>query len=181
MLSPLYLAVTCLSIISLSSFVVTVDCEIINSSVRGAEYVGGFIGIAGGNSGVYSQIFSKVSVTNCVIKNSSIGGKAAGGIVGMSTSDAWTKTTISDCAVVNNRITSTSDKIDNAGIVVGEVGVAGEAKTVKGTMYIGGTYLNNIIENENSVLSYNAYVDRLYGCQGQTSAKLYVDGENQFK
>ena len=156
-------------------------CEINNSNVVGKNCIGGFVGVVGGNSFVYDKVFTNVEIKNSSIRNSSIGGDGfVGAIIGKATNDAWTKTMISDTSIINNRITSTSSSDDYAGIVLGCVGVAGASKTVSGTTYQGGTYLVNIVESENIVSSYLTDIDRLYGCRGESSAKLYIDGINQF-
>lgn len=157
------------------------NCEIKNSSIIGNSCIGGFVGVVGGNSGLYSKIFSEIEIKNSTITNSSIGGNGkVGAIIGNASDDAWTKLTIKNCGIINNRITSTSSHSDYAGIVVGVAGVAGTTKTVSGTTYTGGVYLYNIVENENSVISYTTYINRMYGSRGEASAQLYIDNVKQF-
>jgi len=156
-------------------------CEINNSKVVGKNCIGGFVGVAGGNSFVYDKVFTNLEIRNSSIVNSSIGGDGfVGAVIGKASSDAWTKTLIEDTSIINNRITSTSVFDDYAGFVVGVAGVAGAPKTVSGTIYQGGVYLVNIVESENVASSYLTDVDRLYGCLGESTAKLYIDGICQF-
>lgn len=156
-------------------------CNIDNSNIVGKNNIGGFIGIASGNSFIYDKVFTNIEIKNSSINNSSIGGNGlVGAVIGMATNDAWTKVTVKDCAIVDNRITSTSNNNDYAGVVVGSVGIAGTAKTVSGTTHQGGVYLLNIVENDNIVSSYLSDIDRWYGNRSENTAQLYIDGVKQF-
>lgn len=149
------------------------NCKVLNSTISGGHWTGGFVGYAAG----YSKqddgpVFEILTIENCAVENSTISSPgSAGGLIGHATGDSWTRDEFKSCTVKDCTITSTGTSTDKAGSLMGTVG-AGQTAYSKD----GGVFVTSCIVENNIVKSNNASIDRIYGRQGTTGGVLCVDG-----
>ncbi len=157
------------------SKVILSNCHLVDSKVSGGHWTGGLIGYAAGYSDVTNgACFMDVTITDCSVKSSAITGKGScGAIIGHATGSTWTKVTIENCEVIKNTVTSTGSSTDKAGALMGTVGCAGFEENGK----VGGVYVTNALVEENTVLSNGVENKKIYGRQGNSAGRLFVDGE----
>ena len=121
--------------------------------------------------------FQTQTYSNCSVKGSTVKGKGScGAVIGHATASDWTLVNINGAVIENNTVASTSFAFTRAGSVIGTVGCAGLEKTVNGISHTGGTYITALTESGNTVTSNGSTIDRIYGRQGDSAGKLYVDG-----
>lgn len=160
-----------------SAEVVLENCSLVNSRVEGGHWTGGLVGIAAGYSGNDGPVFEQLDIINCSVKGSTVTGKGScGAVIGHATASDWTLVNINGAVIENNTVASTGFAFTRAGSVIGTVGVAGLEKTVNGISHTGGTYVSALTASGNTVTSGGSSVNRIYGRQGNSSGKLYVDG-----
>lgn len=160
-----------------STEVVLENCSLINSTVEGGHWTGGLVGIAAGYSGNDGPVFETLDIINCSVKGSTVKGKGScGAVIGHATASDWTLVNINGAVVENNTVASTGFAFTRAGSVIGTVGCAGLEKTVNGISHTGGTYITALTESGNTVTSNGSTINRIYGRQGDSAGKLYVDG-----
>ncbi len=160
-----------------STEVVLENCSLVNSTVEGGHWTGGLVGIAAGYSGNDGPVFEQLDIINCSVKDSTVTGKGScGAVIGHATASDWTLVNINGAVIENNTVASTGMLFTRAGSVIGTVGVAGLEKTVNGISHTGGTYVTSLTVSGNTVTSNGTPIDRIYGRQGNSSGKLYVDG-----
>ena len=157
------------------SKVVLSNCHLVNSTVNGGHWTGGLIGYAAGYSDVTNgACFLDITITDCSVKDSTITGKGScGAIIGHATGSSWTKVTIENCEVSGNTVTSTGTADNKAGSLIGTIGAAGLTDNGK----TGGTYVNNTVVENNAVTSNGVVNTKIYGRQGTSTGRLFVDGE----
>lgn len=149
------------------------NCKVLNSTISGGHWTGGFVGYAAG----YSKqddgpVFEILTIENCAVENSTISSPgSAGGLIGHATGDSWTRDEFKSCTVKDCTITSTGTSTDKAGSLMGTVG-AGQTAYSKD----GGVFVTSCIVENNTVKSNNTSIDRIYGRQGTTGGVLCVDG-----
>ena len=165
-----------------SSEVSIINCHLIDSKVAGGHWTGGFIGAAAGYSGNDGPVFQTVRIEGSSIKGTSVIAKGSvGGFVGHATQDPWTDFYIKDSSAENIIVTSTGSSDNKAGSIMGTVGAAGTEKTANGETRTGGVHVDGVTVKNAAVKSNATEIDRIYGRQGTTTGKLYVDGvEIQF-
>ncbi|MGN0309017.1 MAG: fimbrillin family protein [Bacteroides sp.] len=160
-----------------SDIVTLENCHLTKSSVKGGHWTGGLVGYAAG----YSKqddgpVFETLTMQGCTVTDSTIEGKGScGGIIGHGTGSDWTKVNIASCTVTGNEITSTGTNDKKAGSLIGTVGCAGQEAYDK----TGGIYVTDTTVSNNTVTSNGVSIDRIYGRQGNTTGKLYVNGVEQ--
>ena len=149
------------------------NCKVLNSTISGGYWTGGFVGYAAG----YSKqddgpVFEILTIENCAVENSTISSPgSAGGLIGHATGDSWTRDEFKSCTVKDCTITSTGTSTDKAGSLMGTVG-AGQTAYSKD----GGVFVTSYTVENNTVKSNNTSIDRIYGRQGTLGGVLCVDG-----
>jgi len=140
------------------------NCHLVNSSVTGKGWTGGFIGFAAGyNKQDDGPVFQSVVLDGCSVENSDItGANATGGFFGHATANAWTDVVITNCEVKDNTITCTDDSNIKAGAVVGTVGV--------GTVHVDANVSGN------TAISNGVEVNRIFGRIGSSGGVLEITG-----
>lgn len=160
-----------------STEIVLENCSLVNSTVEGGHWTGGLVGIAAGYSGNDGSVFETLDIINCSVKGSTVKGKGScGAVIGHATASDWTLVNINGAVIENNTVASTGFAFTRAGSVIGTVGCAGLEKTVNGISHTGGTYVTALTESGNTVTSNGTAINRIYGRQGDSAGKLYVDG-----
>lgn len=155
-----------------------------NTSVTGGHWTGGIYGYAAGfsepNNG---PVFTEITVTGCSIEGCTVTGKgSAGAAVGHATGDAWTKVTFTGCTFTDNTATSTGSSSEKAGWLVGTVGAAGTETTIQvspsvgNVSHTGGVYFDGCTQSGNVATSNKTTVERVYGRYGNTTGRIYWDG-----
>ena len=149
------------------------NCKVLDSTISGGHWTGGFIGYAAGYSKQSDgPVFEILTIENCAVENSTISSPgSAGGLIGHATGDSWTRDEFKSCTVKNCTITSTGTSIDKAGSLMGTVG-AGQTVYSKD----GGVFVTSCTVENNTVKSNNTSIDRIYGRQGTPGGVLCVDG-----
>ena len=149
------------------------SCNVLNSTISGGHWAGGFVGYAAGYSTQSDgPVFEVLTIENCMIENSTVSSiGSAGGLIGHATGDAWTCDKFDNCTVRNCTITSTGEDTDKAGSLMGTVG-AGQSMFGKD----GGVFVTSCTVEGCEVKSNNTDIDRIYGRQGSTGGVLCVDG-----
>lgn len=149
------------------------DCNVLNSTVTGGKWTGGFVGYAAGFSTQDNgPVFEVLTIEDCMIEDSTVSSPgSAGGLIGHATGDAWTRDEFKNCTVKDCVITSTGESNEKAGSLMGTVGAGQTAYSKDGGVFV--TYC--VVEN-NTVKSNNISIDRIYGRQGTPGGVLCVDG-----
>ena len=149
------------------------SCNVLNSTISGGHWAGGFVGYAAGYSTQSDgPVFEVLTIENCMIENSTVSSiGSAGGLIGHATGDAWTRDEFKECTVKDCIITSTGKDTDKAGSLMGTVG-AGQSMFGKD----GGVFVTSCTVEGCEVKSNNTDIDRIYGRQGSTGGVLCVDG-----
>ena len=149
------------------------SCNVLNSTISGGHWAGGFVGYAAGYSTQSDgPVFEVLTIENCMIENSTVSSSgSAGGLIGHATGDAWTRDEFKECTVKNCTITSTGEDTDKAGSLMGTVG-AGKSIFDKD----GGVFVTSCTVEGCTVKSNETEIDRIYGRQGTPGGVLCVDG-----
>ncbi len=138
------------------------NCHLLDSTVDGADWTGGFIGYAAGFNG-NGSVFEEITITGGSVKGSTIiSGGSAGAIAGHGTGNVWTHVNINGTEITGNTITCTDDSKVKAGIVVGTIGTAGPSAVVDGTERPTGMTIN-VTESGNTVTSGGETITRIAG------------------
>ncbi len=151
------------------------SCNVLNSTVSGGHWAGGFVGYAAGYSNQSNgPVFEVLTIENCMIENSTVSSPgSAGGLIGHATGDAWTRDEFKECTVKDCIITSTGDSSEKAGSLMGTVG-AGKSIFDRD----GGVFVTSCTVEGCTVKSNNTEIDRIYGRQGTPGGVLCVDGSD---
>jgi len=147
-----------------------INCHLKDSSVTGSR-TGGLIGWTSGyNNPNDGPVKTYVTIRDCSVTGCTINGSGSvGGINGHAGANAWTYTTIENCIVENNELTSTKNDVWQVGVVVG-------------TANVGEVIISGITESGNTLTQTGKTVptdqSNLYGrfVPGATGI-LVIDGE----
>ena len=150
-----------------SSVISFENCHIVNTSVNGGHWAGGFYGIAGGYNGSDGPVKMEITAKNCSVNGLTVNSKGSvGGFAGHAINDTNTNLSIDSLTFTNVNVTSEETDSVKAGVVFGTLGcgpITVDDLTLEGT--------NSAICNETAVTG------RIYGRQGSPSGcSLTVDG-----
>ena len=152
-----------------------INCHLRDSTVTGGledDKEGRTGGLIGWTSGYSNQndgpVKTYVTITDCSVIGCTITGSAVGGINGHAGASDWTYTTIANCVVKDNTLTSTDDGGWRVGVVVG-------------TANVGEVTINDITESGNTLVQTGKTApvgqSSLYGrFVPGTTGKLVIDG-----
>ena len=155
-----------------STAITIADCNIMNSSISGGHWAGGFVGYAAGYSGTDGPVFETLTIEGCTIENSTISSSGSvGGFIGHAAGDAWTRDEFKNCSVTGSTITSTGTANNKAGSLMGTLG-AGQTKNGKS----GGVFVMDCTVTDNTVKSNDVLIDLICGRQGSPGGVLNIDG-----
>ena len=106
-----------------SSVISFENCHIVNTSVNGGHWAGGFYGIAGGYSGSDGPVEMEITAKNCSVNGLTVNSKGSvGGFAGHAINDTNTNLSIDSLTFTNVNVTSEETDSVKAGVVFGTLG-----------------------------------------------------------
>ena len=141
------------------------NCHIVDTSVEGGHWAGGFYGIAGGYNGPDGPVHMSIIANNCSVNGLTVHSKGSvGGFAGHAINDPNTELDIDSLTLTNVNVTSDETDSVKAGVVFGTLGC--------GPITVDGL----ILEGTTAICNETAVTGRIYGRQGNSSGTLTVDG-----
>ena len=149
-----------------SSVISFENCHIVNTSVNGGHWAGGFYGIAGGYSGSDGPVEMKITANNCSVNGLTVNSKGSvGGFAGHAINDTKTDLCIDNLTLTNINVTSDETDSVKAGVVFGTLGCG---PITVDDLTLEGTY--------SAICNGTAVTGRIYGRQGNSLGTLNVNG-----